>query len=612
MKNSSVDENTVFGQSVQKSGLLVVAIALFATACITLHNPFDDSDTDPTRGNPEPTPDIAAMVAIRLTRIATTALLQPTPIDAQPQRSERNEGTGPTPPNEVRSTPSKLHSGLTIAQLVEMLRPSVASITTTTGSGSGFVFDPDGLVATNAHVVDCCAQVRVMVDGRSYRATVLGTDHHADLAVVQINSRQQFQPATFANAHRVAVGDEAIALGFPLDLGNNLTATKGIVSARRQFDGYEYFQHDASINPGSSGGPLADLNGSVIGMNTSKFPNAEGVGFALSAREIGVRLESLIAKTPSDTPQPRQTPTQRPIPTAAPRPSPTSVPAPTSEPEPTREPVLRFSQVSVGFVHSCGLKNDGRVLCWGSVGWQPTEHFQQITIGKTNTCGLREDGKVICWGASNRPLASPLAGQFQQVDAGYDVNCGVRIDGAVHCWSNDQSLQQSAPDGAFLQVSSGGEYSCGIKSDGRISCWFTGRDWLAPLPTGKFEQVSTGLYHACGVREGGEVVCWTDLALHCGITGDGTVGCWGSDEYGQATAPQGNFRAVSAGSEHTCGVKTDNNVVCWGRDDHGQSSAPPGEFQSVSAGGWHTCGVRTDGGVQCWGRNRFGQASPPN
>jgi hypothetical protein len=97
----------------------------------------------------------------------------------------------------------------------------------------------------------------------------------------------------------------------------------------------------------------------------------------------------------------------------------------------------------------------------------------------------------------------------------------------------------------------------------------------------------------------------------CELKSDGSVVCWGDNEYGQSTPPAEIFTQVSAGYNHTCGVQTDGTVVCWGSNTYGQSTPPAGTFMQVSAGYNHTCGVQTDGTVFCWGDNTYGQALPP-
>ena len=221
--------------------------------------------------------------------------------------------------------------------LVSRIQTSVARIVTTAGSGSGFVYDSSGLVATNAHVVDCCRNVTVILDGKRHRATVMGQDDDMDLAIVRLNSGSDFDAVAMGSARQVAVGDDVIALGFPLSstLGDDLTVTRGIISSQRKIDGYEYFQTDAALNPGNSGGPLVNLDGEVIGMNTSKHSAAEAVGFALSVKEVEGRLAALARAASGSASQ-------------------TSLET--------------FQQVSGGGSHTCGVKTDGWVACWGSNG----------------------------------------------------------------------------------------------------------------------------------------------------------------------------------------------------------------------------------------------------
>ena len=125
-----------------------------------------------------------------------------------------------------------------------------------------------------------------------------------------------------------------------------------------------------------------------------------------------------------------------------------------------------------------------------------------------------------------------------------------------------------------------------------MECWGSNRFGQATPPDGEFASVSAGYRHTCGVRT------------------DGTVECWGSNRFGRATPPDGEFASVSAGDFHTCGVRTDGTVECWGSNGSGRATPPDGEFASVSAGKTHTCGVRTDGTVFCWGWDGYGQATP--
>ena len=155
-------------------------------------------------------------------------------------------------------------------------------------------------------------------------------------------------------------------------------------------------------------------------------------------------------------------------------------------------------------------------------------------------------------------------------------------------------------DADFVSVSAGGFHTCGVRRDGSVACWGRNEFGQATPPAGEFASVSAGWSHTCGVKQ------------------DGTVACWGYDKYGQATPPSGEFASVSAGGwwnhrsthAHTCGVRRDGTVACWGSNTYGKATPPAEEFASVSAGWFHTCGVRRDGTVACWGRNSYGQATP--
>jgi len=156
--------------------------------------------------------------------------------------------------------------------------------------GSGFIIDSKGIVVTNNHVIDNADEISVTLsDGREFKATVKGRDRETDLAVLQLDGGStRFPFVSFGELDRARVGDWVIAIGNPFGLGG--TVTVGIVSARNrdiqsgQYD--DFIQTDAAINRGNSGGPLFDLNGKVIGVNTaiySQTGGSVGVGFAVPA-----------------------------------------------------------------------------------------------------------------------------------------------------------------------------------------------------------------------------------------------------------------------------------------------------------------------------------------
>ena len=228
----------------------------------------------------------------------------------------------------------------TIAQLVKNVRDGVVQIVALTGSGSGFIIDTDGRVVTNQHVVGGNRSVTVrMRDGTEYQAGVLGVDAVADLAVVDILPEIAFTPVPLGDSSLVQVGEEVVAIGYPLgyQLGQSQTVTKGIISSRRpnfQGSGVEHFQTDAAINPGNSGGPLFNRVGEVIGVNTSRRETTSdgrpviGISFAVSINELKSRLETLKGSgSPQPTsPTPVSTPVT-PVPTPSVAPTPPPLPA---------------------------------------------------------------------------------------------------------------------------------------------------------------------------------------------------------------------------------------------------------------------------------------------
>ena len=170
----------------------------------------------------------------------------------------------------------------------------------------------------------------------------------------------------------------------------------------------------------------------------------------------------------------------------------------------------------------------------------------------------------------------------------------------------------------------------------------------APQQVANAVRLTTGTGHTCGLNSDGSVTCWGDndhgqasppegarfVSLEgrtlgdysCGLRADGTALCWGDNEDGRASPPlDERFSAISGGAAHGCGLRaSDGSVVCWGDNEYGQASPPSGSFIAISAGGRHSCGVRSNGVAACWGSNdapkplvdkddkeEIGQASPP-
>ena len=165
--------------------------------------------------------------------------------------------------------------------------------------GSGFIIDEKGIVITNNHVIQDSEDIIVRVGGdKEYKAKIIGQDPLSDIAVLQIDSKEKFIPVNFGDSDKARIGDWVIAIGNPFGLGGTVTA--GIISARNRSIGlsrYEdYIQTDASINSGNSGGPLFDMNGDVIGINTAILGKGGsiGIGFSIPSNSAKKVVSQLI------------------------------------------------------------------------------------------------------------------------------------------------------------------------------------------------------------------------------------------------------------------------------------------------------------------------------
>ena len=207
-----------------------------------------------------------------------------------------------------------------IRGILERVEPAVVSISTrgfssesffnlfpSQGSGTGMVLTPDGDVLTNAHVVADATRIDVKVGagGRTYQATLVGSDPSADVALLKIQGASDLPTVTLGRSSELQVGDQVVAIGHALALPGGPTVTTGIVSAldRTLAQGPERLEHliqtDAAINPGNSGGPLVNAEGEVVGMNTAVIQLARGggeaqnIGFAIASDTIRPIVEDL-------------------------------------------------------------------------------------------------------------------------------------------------------------------------------------------------------------------------------------------------------------------------------------------------------------------------------
>ena len=324
--------------------------------------------------------------------------------------------------------------------------------------------------------------------------------------------------------------------------------------------------------------------------------------------------ESTTAGPSEEAPAPSPAPVAGAIPGLVPMPVPTPAavtvsPLPEIVPSTPVSPVdvYDFTNVSVGSEHSCGLRSDGTILCWGN-GWNgeteaPEGTFTAVSAGEGYTCGIRSDGSVACWGIWGIRYGMPPddtgtyrwpevpEGIFKAISTGKAHACGIKTDDTLECWGENRISvgdfaedvgQATPPPGTFLSVSAVGSTSCGVTTENQLVCWGAGYEGAVSPVEGKFLSVSAG---GCGVRI------------------DNTVVCWGERYFVELPPPSGKFESVSAGYDNGCGVQLTGELECWGY--HLRNAAPLGEFIAVSVSLSRRCAVRTDGAVACWGNNNW-------
>jgi serine protease Do len=263
---------------------------------------------------------VTAKVAVLALLWAVTACEQHRTRDHVRQATSAAEplprpGPGPSAPNAAPPVSPAALGAPTFADLAALADPAVVFIETEQamfghgrrivagGVGTGFVFDPSGLILTNYHVVAGATRIdAVFGEENRRRATIIGSDGPTDIAVLRVDA-SNLPHLPLGDSDHARVGDWVVAIGNPFGLSHTVSA--GILSAkgrtRSDVKGldpsgyYDYLQTDASINPGNSGGPLLDLSGKVIGINTAIKPEANSIGFAIPINMVRELLPTLTA-----------------------------------------------------------------------------------------------------------------------------------------------------------------------------------------------------------------------------------------------------------------------------------------------------------------------------
>ncbi len=289
----------------------------------------------------------------------------------------------------------------------------------------------------------------------------------------------------------------------------------------------------------------------------------------------------------------------------------------------------------------------------------PQSRWDSVAPGEAHTCGIRLDHTLWCWGRNDYGQlgASESLADFEAVDprqvgsatdwalvaSGPTTSCAIKSDQTLWCWGDNRhgqvgtgtSLPVAAPyqiPGAWKAVAPGETHACAISADDRLSCW--GDNLRAQLGDG------TQIDHMSPMPVQ-STATWLDVAVGqvstCAIQADGTAWCWGWDAYGQiglgstnggyVTVPTpvadgGTWKKLALGELFACGITTDRRMRCWGRNDVGQIGDSSGttrfkpsvvdldlisEWTDVRAGGQHVCGTHGAGRTSCWGSNEYGQ-----
>ncbi|MFW6174547.1 MAG: S1C family serine protease [Chloroflexota bacterium] len=255
---------------------------------------------------PSPTPVVvtATPTPTPLAQLTSTPTRTPTPVVATATST-------PTPTTTATSTVTATPAPqLTTPELVRRVSPSVVHIGVRSaqgqGTGTGIIYDEEGHVLTNRHVVEGGTDIRVSFrDGQVSTGSIVGMDSSVDIAVLQLDEDIDLNgltPTPLGDSDELQVGESVVAIGHALDLPGGPTVSKGVVSAlNRSLSAgpsevlSNLIQTDAAINPGNSGGPLVNDRGQVVGVNTARIPGsvATGIGFAIeinTAREVADRI----------------------------------------------------------------------------------------------------------------------------------------------------------------------------------------------------------------------------------------------------------------------------------------------------------------------------------
>jgi hypothetical protein len=192
-----------------------------------------------------------------------------------------------------------------------------------------------------------------------------------------------------------------------------------------------------------------------------------------------------------------------------------------------------------------------------------------------------------------------LEAQAQNPTLANAAGCGIRPDGRIACWGNNL-ISSSVPDGVFSQLSVPvqDDHVCALRQDSTVACWGANDYGESSAPAGNFNQVSAGREFSCGLTSKGALVCWGTTLL--------------ADDWNHTDELAGTYKQVSAGDRTVCAIDNADLLTCWGANSAGIATPPAGRFLQVSVGVTHACGVASDHTIRCWGDDAYGQSTPPS
>ncbi|MYL09111.1 MAG: hypothetical protein F4015_06450, partial [Acidimicrobiia bacterium] len=256
---------------------------------------------------------------------------------------------------------------------------------------------------------------------------------------------------------------------------------------------------------------------------------------------------------------------------------------------------LIASQESLLNAYRCRFDIDTQIVPNGCANGQPVEsdtvpiQTTESTIvasGWDHSCAIKADGSIVCWGNNGHGQSDAPPGQYTAIDTGGIYSCAIRIDSTITCWGYNGDGQTDAPSGQYTAISAGNGSSCAIRVDNTIACWGRNDSRQADPPSGQYVAVEAGTWSSCAIRV------------------DNTLTCWGWSDRAQPFGPKDKFTAIAAGFGHWCAIRADTtiaNIVCWGNNDSGQADPPSGQYTAISAGNYHSCAIRADRTIACWG-----------